>query len=156
MFKFIFLFFISIQTIFSLDVPSLSGRIIDQTNTLSKQTISELKNTLKLHEKKTSNQIVVLIISSLEGEILEDYSHKIATTWRLGQKNKNNGVLLLISKNDHKLRIEVGSGLEGALTDQIASRIIQKEIITEFKKNNFDQGIKNGIEKIILTIKNEY
>lgn len=156
MYKLVFLFFIFLQNIFSLDVPFLSERVIDQTNTLATNTILELTKILKAHEKETSNQIAVLIIPSLEGEILEDYSHKVATTWGLGQKNKNNGVLLLIAKKDRKLRIEVGSGLEGSLTDATSSRIIRNEITPEFKKGNFDQGVKNGIEKIILSIKGEY
>lgn len=147
---------ISFFSLNSLDVPFLFERVIDLTNTISSSTKSELNETLRKHEVETSNQIQVLIIPSLEGEVLEDYSFKVANTWKLGQKNKNNGVLLLIVKNDRKLRIEVGSGLEGALTDVYSSRIIRNHITPEFKKGNFDEGLKIGINKIISTIKGEF
>ncbi|HNI89138.1 MAG TPA: TPM domain-containing protein, partial [Leptospiraceae bacterium] len=128
--KFSIIIFLLLQTasIFALDVPYLSGRVVDEAGILSEETKSSLEKKLIEQEKKTSNQLVVLTIPSLEGEVLEDYSIKVATTWKLGQKGKDNGVLLLIAKDDRKLRIEVGYGLEGTLTDVMCSRIIRNEI----------------------------
>ena len=130
------LFFVSLlaNSILALEVPFLSGRVIDETGVLSAESKLSIENKLKEHEKATSNQVVVLIIPSLEGEVLEEYSLKVATTWKLGQKKKDNGVLLLIAKEDRKLRIEVGYGLEGSLTDALCSRIIRKEITPSFKQ----------------------
>ena len=107
-------------------------------------------------EKKTSNQIVVYIIPSLNGEPLEMVSVKIAEANKIGKKDKNNGVLLLISMEDKKIRIEVGYGLEGVLTDAISSSIIRNEITPSFKQNKFSEGINKGIDAIILATKNEY
>ena len=134
--------FLLTNSIFALDVPFLSGRVIDDVGILSDEIKISIENKLKEHEKQTSNQVVVLIIPSLEGEILEEYSLKVASTWKLGQKGKDNGVLLLIAKNDRKIRIEVGYGLEGTLTDVLCNRIIRNEITPSFKQGNFSLGVE--------------
>ncbi|MCB1179406.1 MAG: TPM domain-containing protein [Leptospiraceae bacterium] len=153
----IFLFFIlNFTSIFSLDVPYLSGRVVDEVGLLDSVEKENLEKKLKDHEFKTSNQVAVLIIPTLDGEILEQYSIKVAETWKLGQKGKDNGVLLLIVKNDRKLRIEVGYGLEGKLTDLLCSRIINNEIVPEFKKGKFTRGIENGIDAILSSIEGTY
>lgn len=144
------------NSIFALDVPFLSGRVIDEVGVLSNETKNSLEQKLKEHEKQTTNQVVVLIIPSLEGEILEEYSLKVASTWKLGQKKKDNGVLLLIAKNDRKLRIEVGYGLEGTLTDILCNRIIQKEITPYFKKGDFSTGVEHGVDSILGAIQGTY
>jgi uncharacterized protein len=141
---------------FALEVPFLSGRIIDEAGILDTETKELLEEKLKAHEKETTNQIVVLIIPSLEGEVLEEYSLKVASTWKLGQKKKDNGVLLLIAKDDRLLRIEVGYGLEGVLTDALSSRIIRKEITPSFKRGNFSLGVKQGVDAILGSISGEY
>jgi uncharacterized protein len=92
----------------------------------------------------------------LESEVLEEYSLKVASTWKLGQKKKDNGVLLLIAKDDRLLRIEVGYGLEGVLTDALSSRIIRKEITPPFKRGNFSLGVKQGVDAILGSISGEY
>jgi uncharacterized protein len=152
------LFFVSLlaNSILALDVPFLSGRVIDETGVLSAESKLSIENKLKEHEKATSNQVVVLIIPSLEGEVLEEYSLKVATTWKLGQKKKDNGVLLLIAKEDRKLRIEVGYGLEGSLTDALCSRIIRKEITPSFKQGNFSLGVEQGVDAILGVIGGTY
>jgi uncharacterized protein len=149
-------FFLLANSIFALDVPFLSGRVIDEANVLSSESKLSIENKLKDHEKATSNQVVVLIIPSLEGEVLEEYSLKVASTWKLGQKGKDNGVLLLIAKNDRKLRIEVGYGLEGSLTDALSSRIIRNEITPSFKQGNFSLGVEQGVDAILSAIAGTY
>lgn len=152
---FLFSFLLS-NSIFSLEVPFLSGRVVDEVGILSDEMKISIENKLKEHEKQTSNQVVVLIIPSLEEEILEEYSLKVASTWKLGQKGKDNGVLLLIAKNDRKLRIEVGYGLEGTLTDVLCSRIIRNEITPSFKQGNFSLGVERGVDAIIGSIQGTY
>lgn len=150
-----FLFLFPIFLI-SKDVPKLNARVTDETWTLHSDFIAALEKQLKDHEKKTSNQIAVYIIPSLEGENLEEFSIKVAETWKLGQKGKDNGVLLLVAIEDRKIRIEVGYGLEGALTDIMCRYIIENEIKPYFKKGEYDVGIQNGVKIIMKTIEGEY
>jgi uncharacterized protein len=130
--------------------------VTDKTGTLTSSQIQTLETKLSNFEKETSNQVVVWMVPSLEGESLEEKSFEIAEQNGIGQKGKNNGVLLFIAKNDRKLRIEVGYGLEGALTDALSSQIIRKEITPEFKKGNFYAGINAGVDAIIKATKGEY
>lgn len=138
------------------EVPYLSGRVVDEAGVLNHETLNYLNNLLKAHEDSTSNQIAVLIIQSLEGEVLEDYSLRVAETWGLGQEDRDNGVLLLISLGDRKLRIEVGYGLEGALTDALSNNIIRNEITPAFRIDDYNEGVRAGTEAIIAAIKGEY
>jgi len=142
--------------LFSKDVPRLKSRVMDETWTLHTDYISALEKQLRDHEKKTSNQIVVFVTPSLEGENLEEYSLKVAETWKLGQKGKDNGVLLFVAIEDRKLRIEVGYGLEGVLTDVLCHHIIENEIKPYFKKGEYDIGIQNGVRAIMKSIEGEY
>ncbi len=111
---------------FALDVPSLTGRVVDLAHVLPPNTVESLTARLKAHEETTSNQVTVLVLPSLEGEPLESFSHRVATTWKLGQKGTDNGVLLLVAMKERKIRIEVGYGLEGALTDARSAQIIRR------------------------------
>ncbi|MBM9548621.1 TPM domain-containing protein [Leptospira sp. 201903074] len=149
----LFLFPILIQ---AKDVPTLSGRVMDETWTLDPGFVSALEKQLKDHESNTSNQIVVLVIPSLEGEDISEYSIKVVEKWKLGQKKKDNGVLLLISLGDRKIRIEVGYGLEGSLTDILCRHIIENEIKPDFKKGDLTSGIQNGVNAIIEAIAGSY
>ena len=133
----------------ALEVPFLSGRIVDNAHILSASTVAELESRLKAYEDSTTNQFAVLIISSLEGESLEEYSLRVAETWKLGKKDVSNGALLLIAKEDRKLRIEVGYGLEASLTDAMTSYIINREITPQFKSGNFDEGVRAGVNAMI-------
>lgn len=139
------------------DNPAQLRRYVtDETGTLTASQISTLNNKLVGFEKTTSNQVIVYIIPDLKGESLEDLSIRLAEKNKIGKKDKNNGVLLLIVKNDRKIRIEVGYGLEGALTDAICSQIIRNEISPNFKKGKFYEGIFSGIESIMAVTKGEY
>lgn len=130
--------------------------VTDETGTLTESEISSLDNKLKAFADSTSNQVVVYMISSLQVEPIEDVSLRIAEENLIGQMGKDNGVLLLIAKDDRKLRIEVGYGLEGALTDALANSIIRNEITPEFRNGNFYKGINNGVDAIIQATKGEY
>ncbi|HWA06625.1 MAG TPA: TPM domain-containing protein [Ignavibacteria bacterium] len=130
--------------------------VTDKTSTLNSVQLKSLEQKLAAFEKETSNQVVVWMESSLDGNSVEDRSYEIAEQNGIGQKQKNNGVLLYIAKNDRKLRIEVGYGLEGALTDALCSQIIRNEITPNFKKGNFFDGINAGVDAIIKATKGEY
>jgi len=139
------------------EIPELWGtRVHDEAHILKSETIESLEKELKVYEDSTSNQIAVLIVPSLDGEVLEEYSLHVAEKWKLGQKDKDNGVLLLIAVDDHKMRIEVGQGLEGALTDAQSNRIIRNEIAPSFRRGDFDAGVTDGINSIIKAIGGEY
>ena len=156
-------FFILALILFQLNafgqtpIPELWGvRVHDEAHVLSAQKLESLENQLKTFEDSTSNQIAILIVSTLGDESLEEYSLRVAEKWKLGTKEKDNGALLLIAVDDHKMRIETGQGLEGALPDAICSRIIRNEIVPYFKHNEFDAGIQAGIDAIIKAIGGEY
>ena len=138
------------------EVPYLGGRVNDTAEILSAETVRSLDDVLKRHEDSTSNQIVVLTITSLEGEPLEEYSRRVVMTWKLGQKKNDNGVLLLVAKDDRKVRIEVGRGLEGNLTDAVASSIMRNEILPQFKAGDYDRGVQAGVDAIINAIAGAY
>ena len=143
--------------VFALTLPEKpSGYVNDYANILSPSTKTELESTLRGFEKETSNQVVVVTFESLKGESLEDFSVRLATKWEIGTKKKDNGILLLIFKKEHEIRIEAGYGLEGALPDAICSLIIRNEIVPAFKQGNFDQGVIKGINAIIKATKGEY
>ncbi|HYF67119.1 MAG TPA: TPM domain-containing protein [Ohtaekwangia sp.] len=158
--KVLFFFFcLIVQTGFAQRaVPPLWGHSVhDEAHVLSASAIDALEVMLKQHEDSTSNQIAVLIIPSLDGEVLEEFSLRVAhDEWKLGQKDKDNGVLLLIAVEDRKMRIEVGEGLEGVLPDVITSRIIRNEIAPHFRSQNYEQGVTAGVDAIIQAIGGEY
>jgi uncharacterized protein len=140
----------------ALEVPFLAGRVNDNAGILSPDVVSRLETSLKAFEDSTSNQVVVLTIPSLEGEVLEEYSYKVASTWKLGQKGKDNGVLLLVARDDRKVRIEVGSGLEGDLTDLECGLIIRHAIVPQFKAGNMDAGVEAGVNAMMEAIQGSY
>ncbi len=140
-----------------LEVPELWGmRVHDEARLLSTHMREQLETALKQYEDTTSNQIAILIIPSLKGEVLEDYSLRVAEKWQLGQKEKDNGVLLLIAVEDRKMRIETGYGLEGVLPDVICNRIIRNEIAPRFRRGEYDEGVWAGIVAITRAIGGEY
>jgi uncharacterized protein len=136
--------------------PKLDGRVIDQANLLSPAVKKDIDSILKEQEDKTSNQIVVVVLNSLNGYTIEEYSYQLGRFWGIGQKDKNNGVLLVISMEEKKIRIEVGYGLEGALTDKIAYEIINYTIKPNFKANQYELGILKAVNEIMAAIKGEY
>ena len=128
----------------------------DYANMLTPEQRQNINTDLSSFDKKTSNQIVIATFNSLNGKSLEDFSIKLANKWKIGTKQNNNGVLLLIIKNDRKMRIEVGRGLEGALTDGLSGDIIRNKILPEFKQQNYYLGIKKGVYSIEQATKGEY
>ena len=144
------------SVVFALDVPPLTGRVVDLAHVLPADVAATLTRDLEAHETKTSNQVAVLILPSLEGEPLESFSHRVGTTWKLGQKGTDNGVLLLIALRERKVRIEVGYGLEGALTDLRSAHIIRQEIVPRFRSGDLPGGIAAGVQAILGTIEGTY
>ncbi|QKF83452.1 TPM domain-containing protein [Halarcobacter ebronensis] len=136
--------------------PELTGRVVDDAkilNSSQKQTLTKL---LKEEEKNSSNQIIVVTLESLHGYDIADYGYQLGRHWGIGQKDKNNGVLLIVSMAEKKLRIEVGYGLEGALTDKTSHEIIEYIIKPNFRNGNFYEGILKGTKAIIASVKGEY
>jgi uncharacterized protein len=130
-------------------VPPLTGRVVDQTGTLSSGDIASLTQTLKNLEARKGSQVAVLIVPTTAPETIEQYSIRVAETWKVGRRKIDDGALLVVAKNDRKLRIEVGYGLEGALTDVTAKRIIDEVITPKFRSGDFAGGISAGIDRII-------
>ena len=140
----------------ALDVPYLSGRVNDDAHLLDAGTASTLEQTLKAYEAKTDQQIVVLTLPSLEGEPLEDFSIKVARAWKLGRKGKDDGILILVARDDRKMRIEVGYGLEGTLPDALAGRIVRDEMVPRFRGGDFPGGVTAGVGAVIKVLDGEY
>lgn len=141
---------------FSDSPTKLVQYVTDETGTLSSSEISSLSQKLRNFDKSSSTQIVVYMVNSLDGESLEEAANEIAQKNKIGRKGKDNGALLFIAKNDRKIRIEVGYGLEGSLTDAVCSQIIRNEITPYFKKNDFYGGIEKGTDAIVSVTKGEY
>jgi uncharacterized protein len=136
-------------------VPPLSGRVVDQTGTLSSGDIDSLTQTLKALELRKGSQVAVLIVPTTQPETIEQYSIRVAEAWKIGRRKIDDGALLVIAKNDHKLRIEVGYGLEGSLTDVTSRRIIDEVITPRFRSGDFSGGISAGVARIIGVIDGE-
>nr|MBL0714277.1 TPM domain-containing protein [Desulfobacterales bacterium] len=140
----------------ALEVPPLKGRVNDYGAMLSPATRQGLEGMLRDLEQTDSTQIVVLTIPSLEGDSLEAFSLRVVEQWQIGQKDVDNGALLLISRADRKLRIEVGYGLEGRLTALVSGRIIRDVIVPHFKAGQIDQGVLGGVQAMIAAVKGEF
>jgi len=136
----------------ALSFPPLTGRVVDQAGIITDQSRNELEGKLKTLEDKSGIQLVVATVRSLEGNDIETYANQLFRNWRLGEAKKNNGVLLLVAPNEHKVRIEVGYGLEGTLTDALSSVIISSAIVPRFKASDFSGGIERGVDGIISVL----
>lgn len=134
------------------EIPTLKQWATDYTSTLSSGQLETLNYRLKTFEDSTSSQLVMLMIPTLDDYPIEYFTHDVAEKNKIGTKEHDNGALLFIAKNDKKLRIEVGYGLEGVLPDALASSIIRNEIVPYFRKSDFYSGITVGINAIILAI----
>lgn len=134
------------------EVPYLSGRVVDHAEILSSDARRRVSETLRRHEARTGNQIAVLTMPGLEGESIEDFAVRVIEDWKLGRRDVDDGVLLVVAPRERRLRIEVGYGLEGTLTDAAASRIIRNVITPRFKSGDFDGGIEQGVKAIIATL----
>jgi len=136
-------------------VPPLSGRVVDQTGTLSSGDIASLTQKLKDLETRKGSQVAVLIVPTTQPETIEQFSIRAAEAWKVGRKKIDDGALLVVAKDDRKLRIEVGYGLEGSLTDVTANRIINEIIVPKFRTGDFSGGIDAGVDRIIAVIDGE-
>jgi uncharacterized protein len=136
-------------------VPPLTGPVVDQTGTLSSGEIASLTQTLKSFSQRKGSQIAVLIVPTTESEAIEQFSIRVAEAWKIGRKKIDDGALLVIAKNDGHLRIEVGYGLEGALTDVTTRRIIDEDITPKFKAGDFVGGVWAGVNRMIRVIDGE-
>jgi len=137
---------------FAADVPYLSGRVTDNAEILSADAERRITAHLKEHEDRTTNQIAVLTVPTLDGESVEEFAVKVFEGWKLGQKGKDNGVLVVVAPRERRMRIEVGYGLEGTLTDAHASRIIRDVMTPRFKSGDFDGGVEAGVTAIIARL----
>lgn len=136
-------------------VPQLTGHVIDQTATLTAEQRNQLEQKLRAFETEKGSQIAVLIVPSTQPEAIEQYSIRVAEQWKLGRKKVDDGVILVIAKSDRTLRIEVGYGLEGALSDITSKRIISEIMTPYFKQGDFNGGINAGVDQIISVIEGE-
>ncbi len=144
------------SNLWAIPVPALSGRVNDYGAMISAQARAAIEAKLKQFEATESTQIVILTVPSLEGDPIEDFSIRVADAWKIGHKGSDNGVLLIVSRDDRKVRIEVGYGLEGKLTDLLSGRIIRDEISPAFKAGQFDAGFVRAVDVLIAVAQGEY
>src|ERR1043166_2760024 len=149
------IFLLNAPLAFALDVPPLRGRVNDLAGILPSDRAQALEEQLATFERETGHQIAVLTIPTLQGDSLEGFSIRVAEAWKIGQKGFDNGAILIIVRDDRKLRIEVGYGLEGVLPDAIANRIIQQVIVPRFRENDYPGGIEAGLNAIIGVTRGE-
>ena len=132
--------------------PPLTGRVVDGAGILSAETQQTLAGMLAQHERQTGNQVVVVTVKSLQGYTIDDYGYQLGRAWGIGQKARNNGALLLVAPNERDVRVEVGYGLEGRLTDAQSKLIIENLILPEFRKGNFDSGVVAGTTTLLKVL----
>ncbi len=148
---------LSVSALGQIAVPPHGGRWVhDEANVLSPSTVAQLEQVLKAERDSTSNQIAILIVPSLEGEDIDGFGIRVADAWKAGTKENDNGVIFIIAIQERKMRIEVGQGLEGVLTDAISSRINRNEVAPQFRQGNYDAGVAAGTMAIIQAIKGTY
>src|SRR5688572_12004333 len=136
-------------------VPALTAPVTDLTQTLTAEQRSALENRLRAYEAQKGTQVAVLIVPTTQPETIEQYSIRVADEWKIGRKEPEDGVILLVAKNDRAVRIEVGTGLEGALPDVLASRIISQVIVPRFRAGDFAGGIDEAITRVLAVIEGE-
>src|SRR5580698_2309503 len=129
--------------------PALTGRVVDNANVLSDATKSDLTQKLAALEAKTSRQLVVVTLPSLQGYDIADYGYQLGRAWGIGQAKLNNGALLIVAPSEHKVRVEVGYGLEPVLTDAFSSVILQTQVLPRFKAGDMEGGVVAGADAII-------
>jgi uncharacterized protein len=132
--------------------PVLSGRVVDDAGILDATTIQDLTEMLEQHERATGEQVVVVTLKSLDGYSIEDFGYQLGRHWGIGQKGKNTGAILMVVPGEHKVRIEVGYGLEGKLTDATSRTIIDGDIVPNFRRGDFNAGVLAGTESILSVL----
>lgn len=140
----------------AIEFPPLTGRVVDEANLLSPGTRAQLTERLAQHERETSNQVVIVTLNSLQGYVIEDYGYQLGRAWGIGQGKLNNGVVLIVAPNERKVRIEVGYGLDGDLTDIQSHTIIQNVILPRFREGDFETGIVEGADAVLGTLAGTY
>jgi uncharacterized protein len=143
-------------SVLSLEVPGPEGYVNDHANLLSEREKARLESLLRRFEEETTNQVVLLVIPSLEGDSLEGFSMRVAESWKVGQKGRDNGVIFLVAVQDRKARIEVGYGLEGALTDAQSGRILRSLVFPAFRQGDYYGGIHGGLVGILQQVQGEF
>lgn len=136
--------------------PTLTGRVVDEAGLLSSSVKRDLENRFADYERATSNQVVVVTLRSLQGYSIEDYGYQLGRHWAIGQQDEDNGVLLIVAPKERKVRIEVGYGLEGQLTDALSHNIIQTQILPLFRQAKFEQGIVAGSQAVLDVLGGAY
>jgi uncharacterized protein len=136
----------------AVEFPPLSGRVVDSAGILSANTRADLTRQLEAHERSTGQQIVVATVPNLAGMPIEEYGYQLGRQWGIGGKERDTGVVLIVASAEHKVRIEVGYGLEGELTDAQSSNIINTQIVPAFRKGDFDGGVRAGVSAIIAVL----
>ena len=136
------------------EVPYLQGRVTDDAEILSPDAIDRIGALLADHEARTTDQVAVLTVTTLDGESIEDFALRVFEAWQLGQKDKDNGALVVVAPGDRRMRIEVGYGLEGRLTDLEAGRIIRNIMAPRFKSDDYDGGVEQGVTAILAQLNN--
>src|SRR5580765_924418 len=142
----------AIAPVFAINFPALTGRVVDQANIIQSDTRAAIEQKSADLEEKSGIQLVVATVNSLEGQEIEPYANELFRKWALGEKKKNNGVLLLVAPNERRVRIEVGYGLEGTLTDALVEVIIANAITPRFKAGDFGGGIARGVDDVITVL----
>jgi len=137
------------------EIPYLTGRVNDNAGILSDNAKELLSEKLKAHEERTTNQVVVLTLPSLQGESIEDYSYQVFNEWKLGQEGMDNGILIVVVPDEKRMRIEVGYGLEGTMTDLTAGRIIREVMAPRFREGDFDGGITEGALAVVNVLEGQ-
>ena len=137
------------------EIPALKSRVTDLTNTLNQQQRDALERTLAEFEQRKGAQIALLMVPTTHPETVEQYAVRVQESWKLGRKGVDDGVLLVVAKNDRRLHIEVGYGLEGILPDAIAKRIIDDDIVPRFKENDFYGGVRAGVDRVMRVVEGE-
>lgn len=151
-----FLLGLSPLSVAAPDFPELRGRVVDTADMLSAGAEAQITALAEAHETATTNQVVVVTLPDLGGYTIEEYGYQLGRHWQIGQKDKNNGVLLIVADAEHEMRIEVGYGLEGDLTDAVASNIIGTVITPRFKLARFDEGAVQGVVAIVAALGGQY
>jgi len=132
--------------------PALTGRVVDEAHILDANARGAVESKLADLETKTGRQLVVVTLTSLQGYEIEDYGYRLGRSWGIGEKDKNTGALLIVAPNEHRVRIEVGYGLEGTLTDAVSRLIIENAILPRFRVNDFSGGIQRGVDDLVLAL----
>lgn len=132
--------------------PALTGRVVDQAQILDAAARARIESKLEQLESKTSNQLVVVTLRSLQGYDIADYGYRLGRAWGIGQKGRNNGAILLVAPNERRVRIEVGYGLEGTITDAVSRLIIENAILPRFRTGDFAGGIERGVDDLVLLL----